>query len=54
MRNQLFDNTEIERYTNPSRVKYWIVAIAVGVSFLAFGWVLSLVPKVIRLIWITM
>jgi uncharacterized protein (DUF983 family) len=38
---QLFDNTEIECYTNPSNVKFYVLGLAVFAGAVFVGWLLN-------------
>ena len=44
---QLFDNTEIEGYTNPSNVKMWVLSIAVFAGAVFVGYLLNILPKIV-------
>jgi hypothetical protein len=46
MRNNLF-NDEVEVYTNPSNIKFWILGTAVFAGAVFMGWVLNLLPKIV-------
>jgi len=46
-RNTLFDNTEVEGYTNSSNVKMWILAIAVFAGAVFVGYIMNILPQVI-------
>lgn len=42
-----FFNEEIEAYTRPSSVKMWMLAGVVFAGAVAFGWLLTVAPKIV-------